>query len=490
MSGIKGDSDKCVVGRSIFYRPEDGVCGDFIPFYEDGWYYLFYLKDFRDREKHGEGCPWFGLRSRDLRNWEELGEMIPRGGREEQDLFVYTGSVFHDTMGSGKYHIFYTGHNPYIVEEGRPQEVIMHAVGETLTRWEKIGEERFAAVQDYEENDWRDPFVFWDEEEGRYGLILTARKKTGEVRGRGVTVLCHSDDLRSWKRTLNLWDPAKYVTHECPDLFQMGEWWYLIFSEFSDRFRTHYVMAHSSRGPWKVPEKDVFDTRAYYAAKSVWDGSKRYLFGWLATREGDCDAGAWQWGGSLVVHELYQMSDGLLAVRMPEHIREAFQAYRMESAHAESSMNVEDSVIWERESMRLDGCSRLDKRIIGGLSAICMLSFSVKFDGAAGEFVLVLPGDEGLPEGYHLLFLPGEGKTAVRTGGRTYPDPEFCGIERSVQIEPGRGHQVEILLEGDCMVMYVDSMFAMSTRLYRRGSGNVSVQCYGMRAEISGFRVT
>ena len=33
-------------------------------------------------------------------------------------------------------------------------------------------------------------------------------------------------------------------------------------------------------------------------------GTRRFIFGWLATRVGEQDDGAWQWGGNLVVHEI------------------------------------------------------------------------------------------------------------------------------------------------------------------------------------------
>jgi len=39
------------------------------------------------------------------------------------------------------------------------------------------------------------------------------------------------------------------------------------------------------------------------------------LFGWNPTRSGAKDKGDWDWGGNLVVHELFQEKDGQLASR-------------------------------------------------------------------------------------------------------------------------------------------------------------------------------
>ena len=97
------------------------------------------------------------------------------------------------------------------------------------------------------------------------------------------------------------------------ELFQMGDYWYLVFSTFSDKFTTHYSIAKNPNGPWIIPEDDVFDTRADYAIKTASDGKTRFAFGWIASKYGDCDFGPWEWGGTMVFHELIQNpADGTL----------------------------------------------------------------------------------------------------------------------------------------------------------------------------------
>lgn len=63
-------------------------------------------------------------------------------------------------------------------------------------------------------------------------------------------------------------------------MFFMNGWWYLVFSQFTDRFATCYRMSRSPRGPWIRPLVDTFDARAFYAAKTGTDGVHRYLYGW------------------------------------------------------------------------------------------------------------------------------------------------------------------------------------------------------------------
>ncbi len=107
--------------REFFYRPAGAWAADFIPFYKDGTFHLFYLLDWRDRHKHGEGTPWYQISTRDFVHFTEHGEMLARGTAEEQDLYVFTGSVIE---GEGRFHIFYTGHNSYFRRQGKPEQGI------------------------------------------------------------------------------------------------------------------------------------------------------------------------------------------------------------------------------------------------------------------------------------------------------------------------------------------------------------------------------
>ena len=159
----------------LYYRAQDGITADIIPYYENGLFYLYYLHDYRDAENRGEGTPWRLIRTKDFVEYEEMGEVLPRGTEDEQDLYVFTGSVFKEA--EGKYHIFYTGHNPHLRAQGHPEQAVMHAKSSDLIHWEKQKEDTFYAPLDsYEPHDWRDPFVYRDEKNGCYRMLLAARQ--------------------------------------------------------------------------------------------------------------------------------------------------------------------------------------------------------------------------------------------------------------------------------------------------------------------------
>ena len=88
---------------TILYRPDDGVAGDFIPFYWEGDYHLFYIKEYGDETGHGPGRPWYHLVTRDFVHFEEWGEAITHGAPDEQDVDVGTGSVI---AGDGIFYIY------------------------------------------------------------------------------------------------------------------------------------------------------------------------------------------------------------------------------------------------------------------------------------------------------------------------------------------------------------------------------------------------
>ena len=177
----------------ILYHPTDGVAADFIPFYWEGAYHLFYLKDYRDTEGHGEGTPWWHLVTRDFVHFEDWGEALPRGAAGSQDVWVFTGSAIR---GPDAFHIYYTGHNGHFYNTPKPVQAVLHATSPDLRTWTKDRDTFFLAPTDrYEKDDWRDPFVFWNEEAQEYWMLLAARTKEGPSRNRGCTALAASRDL-------------------------------------------------------------------------------------------------------------------------------------------------------------------------------------------------------------------------------------------------------------------------------------------------------
>jgi beta-fructofuranosidase len=467
----------------INYQPLDGWAADFIPFYWQGEYHLFYLKDYRDIPNHGEGTPWFHLVTTDFVHFTDYGECLARGTADDQDLYVFTGSVI---FAGGKFHIFYTGHNPHFREMGKPEQAILHAVSDDLYTWNKIPEERFFAPEDtYEQNDWRDPFVFWNEAASEYWMLVAARFKAGPSRRRGCTVLCTSVDLVAWQVKEPLYAPHQFYTHECPDLFQMGKWWYLVFSEFSEASVTRYRMARSAAGPWITPEMDTFDGRAFYAAKTASGNNQRYIFGWNPTRTGDKDGGAWNWGGSLVVHELIQRPDGTLAVRIPAAVKDFFLV-----SHELEFGGLAPGAQPAAARVDLDGTAGFRSQPMGLLPTSALIEVTVAFSAPTLRFGIMLRTSPDSEKGYEVRVEPQRARLVFDSWPRAGDIPYWIESERPVHLLPGKPLQITLYVDGTICEIYLDRQVALSTRMYDHLQGSWGFFVSDGRAEFTHIRLS
>ncbi|MGC4106172.1 MAG: family 43 glycosylhydrolase [Thermomicrobiales bacterium] len=437
---------------SLFFTPTDGVSGDVIPFFWNDRYHLFYLKDYRDPAGHGEVTPWFHLSTTDFVTYEDHGEAIPRGAVDEQDLFIFTGCVIeHD----GLFHIFYTGHNHHLREAGKPQEAIMHATSPDLMTWTKdpANPILFADPARYEVDDWRDPFVFWNEEAGEWWMLLAARGLEGPSHRRGCVALATSPDLVSWTIREPFWAPGLYFTHECPDLFRIGDVWYLVYSTFSERHVTHYRQASALAGPWSAPDDDQFDTRAYYAAKTASDGVQRFLFGWTATREDDSDDGRWQWGGSIVVHEVTQQADGALTVSIPATVSAA--AFEGAESFPDVTLDPGDGFAWQA---------------VGPCGPASTFGAEILIAPGTRDVSLHLKASPTLDASHLLRIEPRRGRAVFDRWPRPGDQPFIQ--ERMFAVPEDRPISLVVVREGSDVEAYIDGTLVLSCRAYGDQEGD------------------
>lgn len=455
----------------MFYKPKDAVAADVIPFFRNNAFQLFYLKDFRNVEEYGEGTPWYLVETEDFIHFEERGEVLARGKNTEQDLYVFTGSVFE---WKGIYYIFYTGHNPYFSEEGKHQQAILMASSTDFHTWMKQKDFVLFPPENLEPHDFRDPFVFYNEETEKFNMLLAARISYGPSRRRGCTAIAVSDDLRNWKiEERPFYGPRLHYMHECPDLFRMGNWWYLVFSEFSEKCETHYCMAKDLYGPWISPKNDTFDNRNFYAAKTVTDGKNRYVIGWNPTNKNNGDFEETQWGGNIIVHQIVQEQDGQLFVKLPDSIK---SAYNLPLQHREGY--VIGHVLRYQNNWKIgkqDGYSSVD---LGELKKQCRISFDILFGSNVKNFYVFLNSDKDNEKAYYVGIDLVAGRMTFDRWPRKRSDyPFMLELERLVEMEEGGKHHIDIIRDGDIIETYLDNKYAMSARMneYKDGTFGFSV---------------
>jgi beta-fructofuranosidase len=453
----------------LFYKPENAWVGDLIPYYEDGIYYGFYLHDPRCKEdEYAEETTWHLVTTKDFVNLDYHGEAIKRGADDKPNKNVYTGSIIKDK--DGMYYAYYTAYNADFKINGKNVQSVMRAKGKDIYHLEN--DEDFLLISDdviYEAFDWRDPYVFWNEEDKHYWMLLAARtKNSGALRG-GCIALCKSEDLLVWNYEKPIFEPNMYVTMECPEVFQMDDWWYLVFSTFNDLFVTHYRMSKSPNGPWIIPEDDVFDTRANYAIKTASDGKQRFTFGWIPSKKGDVDFGPWEWGGTMVFHEIVQAEKtGILTVKPTEGLKK----YYNKKEDINESYTYHCTVKKEKESYQLE------TQMLGAiLFPIPKDSFSLEMDihiGQVHKFGIAVHVDKDMEKGYFLKMDQTKNLVAWDMWPRSeqgFYQWQIKGdiayqVETVRRLPKGNMYHVLMVREDDICVVYINDEVVLSTRMY------------------------
>ena len=460
--------------KNIFYKPKDGWVGDTIPFAHDGKFYIYYLHDERKgntQDEYGYRTSWNLLITKDGVNIEDCKVVLPVGEYDDADYACYTGSVIEGN--DGKFHMFYTAqnnYNPKYHRDGKPLQYVAHAISTDLKNWEKLPGLTFGADERiYEPFDWRDPFVFYNEEEKCFDMLLAARLRGASEKSGGCVGLCRSYDLLHWEAKDPFYNPESYMTHECPDLFKLGNKWYLVYSTFSEKFVTHYRMSDKLSGPWTSPIEDTFDGRAFYAAKTAQVGDKRMAFAWVPTKRGESDFGQYEWGGNFIVHRIDQTTDNKLTVKPADGLINMFN---------------KEVVNEKLNKIEIENYEGEKSYVIDGMKDTCMIEAVIEFSEGVRSFGIGLRQDPTLANGYYLRFEPFYNRIVAdmwprRISGvnQWYVDgdkPFMVELERPFDYKSLKENKVHIrvVADGSIICLYVNNITALTMRAYNVNGTN------------------
>ena len=451
------------VDYSLYPAPQGGYVGDTMPYVtEDGMLELYYLYD---TDHNGQGYhPIYRFSTDDLSGYEDDGLMLEFGLMSDPDPALGTGSVMRDQ--EGLYHLFYTGHND-TGNGGQGKECVMHATSEDREHWTKRSEDTFFSPDGYSKDDFRDPEVFWVEEEQRYWMLVAARE---DALG-GVVAKYTSEDLKAWTFEGPLFAPQAQYMLECPDLVRIGDSWYLTYSWDCV---TYYAIGESMNGPFVAPEDNILDGQGqmegngfvFYAAKTAeWDG-RYYLCGWLGRAGLSADSGIYQWAGNALNHQLVRHEDGTLGVTAPELFGNYFtEDLAVDAQAVEGSVAIDDGGI--ALTARDGGIALADM----GVRAPTMLlecDVTLDADGCAGFAFGGSEADEAytalcLDAGRSLLHYEGYELTEISV----YPPMAVTRFDFS----RADTHHVTLVCENEIVVMYVDGEKALSSRVGHSTNG-------------------
>lgn len=477
---------------SIYYKPQVGYVGDPMPFFDpkSKEFKIMYLQEFRPNSLTYH--PYWALSTADGGAYTQLGELIPTGTIQELDAALGTGcTVYNET--DGTYYTFYTGHSYNPAYAGGLREGVMLATSKDFKNWQKERWFLISPAGEYSTDEFRDPCVFKGDD-GLFHMVVSTKKD-----GKGTLAEYTSSDLRNWDSAgtfmTMMWDRF----YECPDVFKMGDWWYLIYSEQHSAIRkVQYFKGRTlddlkactrdDAGIWPDNHEGFLDSRAFYAGKTATDGTNRYIWGWCPTRAGQDNTNVGgaepEWAGALVAHKVIQHADGTLALGPVDGILN-----KISSAVEVKVMEKEGDVTIADGSYTLSGYSHL---LFNRLAYENNIEFTVTTEGPNDKFGVSFVRGSDSDKFYSLIVNPeGEGRRKINFEQEGTEGIGFIGnADGYVFDAPDDGvYRIRIVTDNSVCTLYINDVACQTSRIYGIQKNCWSINSYDGTIRISDLKV-
>jgi beta-fructofuranosidase len=286
----------------VHYQQNAGWLGDCHPIFYKGRWYLYYLDlPYNTPNRNTLSGVRQGLAvSDDLINWEKVDTSISNNKDWYAIANILVGnqiySMFNDTVTNMGYGLATSEDGISFHNEG-----VVYPYSNMLC------------------NEARDPAIFYDEVKGQY-IFIHAGKNHNDLypNVQGLVYYSVTKDFTSFSDEQILYDAGDCNVAECPEMFKLGNKYYLIMNWDTNRVGTaRYVVSDSPYGPFRKPLIDTFSSIDFSAPNSNTDGSRQVSFGWIPTKNGNTDNGGIQWGGvHALPRVLYSGANGELFTKL------------------------------------------------------------------------------------------------------------------------------------------------------------------------------
>jgi beta-fructofuranosidase len=452
----------------IHFRPPTGNAGDVIPYFAAGRYHLFYLNESK----------WAHVVSDDLLHWTPLPPAIgpsPEAGSPDGEA-CWTGSIVEH---EGVYHLFYTGKN---LADPAGDQKVMVATSRDLIAWEKQPARTFYAdgtiywsspvngpadARPYHHQAFRDPDVFWHEPRREWWMLLHALTVTDLVPCLGLYA---SPDLVHWEpREPIATYPALDASLDCPHAAPVQDRWFVLAAD------ANYTSAERPEGPYP-PRMQTYDYGDLFVPKSLSDGRRRLIWGWVRDLEGRRDAGKELWGGTIsMAKEIYPDAAGALCCRPAAEVVNAFQRVAVDLATRPPLLAARGAAGHDGSSLVCaDGSCELE------VPPDYLLECSVELEPAT-EFALVFRDQGERPGGYELAVSAATRTVTISREGRRFGGPIDLDVAAPVKIQA--------FVQGSILECFVNERWAFTCRAYDFAAGRLGIRADGGRAAIGTLTV-
>src|SRR5699024_3104530 len=172
--------------------------------------------------------------------------------------------------------------------------------------------------------------------------------------------------------------------------------------------------------------------------------------GWVATRWDDDDTKTWQWGGTLVIHQIVVRENGTLGTKIPDAVREHLAA----------------SPVTTVEPFALSRSDGLTQRVLTeSVPQPCLLETTLKVAPGTREVNLRFGEDTATDVGYQFSMVVDEHRLEFdKRPNWPWGQLDNRGLERPLpDLTDGHEHRLQLVLDEDIATLYLDDT-ALSTR--------------------------
>ena len=452
--------------------------GDVMPFYDDGVMNIYHL-----RNSSGTNSRFYPpiarITTTDFIRYTDEGIALDfEEDITSVDAALGTGSFIKDS--NGVYHCFYTGHNDNGQAEGlKYNEVVRHATSTD-------GQKTWVKDEDFNlygwENDFRDPYVYYDSTKDVYCMLITTRDSGKAVikRYSAKTLNATADEWdKGYLDNFFINDDGDY-NMECPSYIEYNGYYYLAYSEQGNNRVTHYRYKTEYDGEWKKFERDSIDASGFYAGRLEKAGDKLYAFAWCARLSGG-SSGGFDWGGNLVTHELVQKENGELCAVIPQSYKDCFShEITYEAVNGEKVA----SYIFDGEQFTAHGVQELSENVT-------RISFTIEANGDGGDFGISF----GLSGEYNNRLGSAVIAFDVKNNSLTCYN-EVSSILRygaplaSVVFEyqKDKKYGADVIIDGEVLTVYLDGEIALTARITDMKQSNFAFYSNGAKSKIQDIK--
>lgn len=434
----------------FFWKPSElsGYVGDPMPYYENGMYSIFYLKDEGGSLRHSV----YRVDTTDFIRYVDKGEVLQSGNLADSDYWIGTGSV---VKAGSDYYLFYTGHNPN--KEVHEKIMVAKSIG-NMDNFVKVKGFEVPPPAEYSHVDFRDPQAYYDEEKNAFDI--TVETNSGNIPK--IVKYTVSLDLQTITHEGVMFEDRKngFWNLECADItYQNGKYFLTYSGQPNDT--VWYAVSDSKFSGYGEPQR--LEGKHFYAPKMVEGDKGTFLVGWVYRRKKYTDQSDLYWGGHLLAHRMAFHADNTVTLEPVENL-DAYFGYQNALAYAGD--------------------------IVTNASAHSVKYFANAYESftLSGEMIFAAEGKFGFILGYggdklkyrYVEYNPKTGKLGYRIEGRLTNE-----CEMAIALEKNRKYDFTYIQEGSVGVFYIHGAGALSFRTC--GTNNTKIAAY---ADQNAFTVT